>query len=963
MNINEINNISFININENEQQFSESSISEFIIHIKTKKCGYIVLMTHNSLNTKPQFTHEFKNIIEKNGYSQFYKNKYEMEFKKNDPLKKKSMFSFLDNKLYIRIRFFKLSNIRDLDGSLEFNITYNKFDNSSFIKNGSYIIIKLKSKINVDGNVIDNNILVLNTYFQQNTIANTNFLSLFEILKKCEFHDNIKENYNKIIYLPEEYVKNLKSYILRNNSRLNGDLKLKFNNIKKVVSKISDSNYLLLFNNELHDNIHQKQDEQIVKIKSTKGQDFTFSIIYDTLKKDISNKALIKKKIKNKIEEHFTTRNAMLENNYSLLVPMSKFIKFFRYPPYIFPQLYPKLNFSKLYPNNKQKVIQLNNIRKTASTKLSINNMKKVLKEHYNLTFLKTSIEINSKTNNFKNNLNKRVSTLENLISYFDADFRTGLLRYTQQDIIHFKNEGISIPLVLWGSNEEMNSILESLKNIGITNNFNNNFKKIKKELLEPIGKKINVEKLENLENSNLNLLLNNTLENNKKTELDSYITYLKIIRSNKKNILEKSQKYNNMKKLKEELKKYNNNKPTLNTLSPNQIKNLYLLKLNKKNKITKIENLSRELGIPSNINLTNNDKYFQELKQKYELLEQKGGFVETFFIAGMISIILTIVYELIRLFWKLTKAYVDYLEHQCNPSGSSSLNIIEEFISTSFQDYLSTFLILIVEYYVCFMFVIIPAPIVRTVIKQTIALISYKIKSGKSFSTLGYEAYTTITYVLNIYGHYKDYKKAESLKFIKVKDYTLKNYATNLIGESKLCLFNKIKTTIKDTIKDTIPILKKNSVIMNNINSKKNINTTFDSNISKDYILFIDNGDLNNNIEVQEIKKKLLISSNNQKLDFINIFKKKDDNTFILVGIISISQLCVDQVYMKHYIESIEKEKSKTNKLLNDSKLKNDVNKQISESVSPENVKKMENFADFVKMYFSTLYKKVTLK
>ena len=59
----------------------------------------------------------------------------------------------------------------------------------------------------------------------------------------------------------------------------------------------------------------------------------------------------------------------MLENNYSLLVPMSKFIKFFRYPPYIFPQLYPKLNFSKLYPNNKQKVIQLNNIRKTASTK------------------------------------------------------------------------------------------------------------------------------------------------------------------------------------------------------------------------------------------------------------------------------------------------------------------------------------------------------------------------------------------------------------------------------------------------------------------------------------------------------------------------------------------------------------------------------------------------------------------
>ena len=82
MNINEINNISFININENEQQFSESSISEFIIHIKTKKCGYIVLMTHNSLNTKPQFTHEFKNIIEKNGYSQFYKNKYEMEFKK-----------------------------------------------------------------------------------------------------------------------------------------------------------------------------------------------------------------------------------------------------------------------------------------------------------------------------------------------------------------------------------------------------------------------------------------------------------------------------------------------------------------------------------------------------------------------------------------------------------------------------------------------------------------------------------------------------------------------------------------------------------------------------------------------------------------------------------------------------------------------------------------------------------------
>ena len=69
------------------------------------------------------------------------------------------------------------------------------------------------------------------------------------------------------------------------------------------------------------------------------------------------------------------------------------------------------------------------------------------------------------------------------------------------------------------------------------------------------------------------------------------------------------------------------------------------------------------------------------------------------------------------------------------------------------------------------------------------------------------------------------------------------------------------------------------------------------------------------------------------------------------------------DQVYMKHYIESIEKEKSKTNKLLNDSKLKNDVNKQISESVSPENIKKMENFADFVKMYFSTLYKKVTLK
>ena len=140
------------------------------------------------------------------------------------------MFSFLDNKLYIRIRIYKLSNIRELDGSLEFNITYNKFDYSSFIKNGSYIIIKLKSKINVDGNVIDNNILVLNTYFQQNTTANTNFLSLFEILKKCEFHDNIKENYNKIIYLPEEYVKNLKSYILRNNSRLNGDLKLKFNN-------------------------------------------------------------------------------------------------------------------------------------------------------------------------------------------------------------------------------------------------------------------------------------------------------------------------------------------------------------------------------------------------------------------------------------------------------------------------------------------------------------------------------------------------------------------------------------------------------------------------------------------------------------------------------------------------------------------------------------------------------------
>ena len=90
------------------------------------------------------------------------------------------MFSFLDNKLYIRIRFFKLSNIRDLVGSLEFNITYNKFDNSSFIKNGSYIIIKLKSKINVDGDVIDNNILVLNTYFQQNTIANTNFLSLLK---------------------------------------------------------------------------------------------------------------------------------------------------------------------------------------------------------------------------------------------------------------------------------------------------------------------------------------------------------------------------------------------------------------------------------------------------------------------------------------------------------------------------------------------------------------------------------------------------------------------------------------------------------------------------------------------------------------------------------------------------------------------------------------------------------------
>ena len=88
MNINEINNISFININEKEQQFFESSISEFIKHIKTRKCGYIVLMTHNSLNTKPQLTHEFKNIIEKNGYLQFYKNKYEMEFK-NDPLKKK----------------------------------------------------------------------------------------------------------------------------------------------------------------------------------------------------------------------------------------------------------------------------------------------------------------------------------------------------------------------------------------------------------------------------------------------------------------------------------------------------------------------------------------------------------------------------------------------------------------------------------------------------------------------------------------------------------------------------------------------------------------------------------------------------------------------------------------------------------------------------------------------------------